>query len=62
MSKWKTEIKRLQIHGITSDHPLWRQFKGVATMEGKTIAEALKEAIKLWLRERGVEPKDEDRD
>ena len=52
----------ITIWGIKGTDPLWRQFKGVATMEGKTIAEALKEAIKLWLRERGVEPRDEDRD
>ncbi len=32
-----------------SDDPLWRQFKGKAVMEGKTVAEALREAIKLWL-------------
>ena len=35
------------------------RFTGVATMEGKNIAEALKEAIRLWLRERGIEPKED---
>ena len=48
--KWKSDIKRLQIHGITADDPLWLQFKGASASEGKPIAKALKEAILLYLQ------------